>query len=257
MRLEQHVEFIRELTRLSGDVIRPYFANHAVGHELKADESPVTVADRRAEEVMRRRILEQFPTHGVVGEELGSVNADAEFVWVLDPIDGTRSFITAVPLFTTLIGLLHHGRPVLGCIHQPILAQTLIGDRQTAELNGQPVRVRSISSVEQATLLTTDSTFPGRYQPGTGFAQLADKARLFRTFGDGYGYLLVASGWADIMVDPIMNPWDLLPLIPVIEGAGGKITDWQGRPADQPGVNSCVASCPELHGELIARLNAS
>jgi myo-inositol-1(or 4)-monophosphatase len=255
MRLEHHVEFIRELARLSGDVIRPYFANHAVGHELKADESPVTVADRRAEEVMRTRILEQFPGHGVVGEELGSVNADAEFVWVLDPIDGTRSFITAVPLFTTLIGLLHKGRPVLGCIHQPILGQTLIGDRLTAELNGQPVRVRTTRALADATLLTTDSTFPARYQDGGRFAALAEQARLYRTFGDGYGYLLLATGWADIMVDPVMNPWDLLPLIPVVEGAGGKITNWQGRPADEPGVNSCVASCPELHGEIMSRLN--
>lgn len=256
MRLETHVEFIRELTRLSGDVIRPFFANHSVGHELKADESPVTVADRRAEEVMRRRILEAYPDHGVVGEELGSVRPEAEFVWVLDPIDGTKSFISAVPLFTTLIGLLHRGRPVLGCIHQPILGQTLIGDRQTTELNGQPIRVRSAKSLETATLLTTDSTFPARYQDGPRFNALVEKTRLFRTFGDGYGYLLVASGWADVMVDPIMNPWDLLPLIPVIEGAGGKITDWQGRPADEPGVNSCVASVPELHAEVIALLNS-
>jgi myo-inositol-1(or 4)-monophosphatase len=160
-----------------------------------------------------------------------------------------------VPLFTTLIGLLHKGRPVLGCIHQPILGQTLIGDRLTAELNGQPVRVRTTRALADATLLTTDSTFPARYQDGGRFAALAEQARLYRTFGDGYGYLLLATGWADIMVDPVMNPWDLLPLIPVVEGAGGKITNWQGRPADEPGVNSCVASCPELHGEIMARLN--
>lgn len=256
MRLESHLEFIRELTRLSGDVIRPFFANHSVGHELKEDESPVTVADRRAEEVMRKHILEVYPDHGIVGEELGSLRPDAEFVWVLDPIDGTKSFISAVPLFTTLIGLLHRGRPVLGCIHQPILGQTLIGDRQTAELNGQPVQVRETATLDTATLLTTDSTFPARYQDGGRFQSLVDGTRLYRTFGDGYGYLLVATGWADIMVDPIMNPWDLLPLIPVIEGAGGRITDWQGRPADQPGVNSCVASSRGLHGEVIALLNS-
>lgn len=255
MRLDPYVEFVRELTRLSGEVIRPYYANHGFGHELKADESPVTVADRRAEQVMRKRINDQFPDHGVVGEEFGSERADAEFVWVLDPIDGTKSFITAVPLFTTLIGLLHHGRPVLGCIHQPILGQTIIGDGLTAELNGVVTRVRSVPSLEHATLLTTDPLLPGRHQNGAAFAALSENTRLFRTFGDGYGYLLLASGWADVMVDPIMNPWDLLPLIPVVEGAGGKITDWQGRRADEPGANSCVAAAPHLHAQVIAALN--
>jgi myo-inositol-1(or 4)-monophosphatase len=255
MRLDKYVEFVRELTRLSGDVIRPYYANLDVGHELKADESPVTVADRRAEQVMRQRIKEQFPEHGVVGEEYGTERGDAEFVWVLDPIDGTKSFITGVPLFTTLIGLLHRGRPVLGCIHQPILGQTIIGDGLTTELNGTVTRVRSIPTLSQATLLTTDPLLPGRHQNGAAFAAVSQSTRLFRTFGDGYGYLLLASGWADVMVDPIMNPWDLLPLIPVVEGAGGKITDWQGRRADEPGANSCVAAAPHLHAEVIAALN--
>lgn len=255
MRLDKYVEFVRELARLSGDVIRPYFANHDVGHELKADESPVTVADRRAEQVMRQRIKEQFPEHGVVGEEFGSERDDAEFVWVLDPIDGTKSFITAVPLFTTLIGLLHHGRPILGCIHQPILGQTIIGDGLTAELNGAVARVRSSPALNQATLLTTDPLLSGRQQGAAAFAALCQGARLYRTFGDGYGYLLLASGWADVMVDPVMNPWDLLPLIPVVEGAGGIITDWHGNRADRPGANSCVAASPQLHAEVIAALN--
>lgn len=255
MQPEAYVGFIQELVALSGEVIRPCFANHSTGHELKSDESPVTVADRNAEQVMRRHIRERFPDHGVVGEEFGTERADAEFVWVLDPIDGTKSFITAVPLFTTLIGLLHRGKPVLGCIHQPILGQTLIGDGSTAEFNGRTTRFRTVNSLADATLLTTEPLFPARYQNGTGYDAVTRKVRLYRTFGDGYGYLLLASGWADIMVDSIMNPWDLLPLIPVIRGAGGVITNWQGRPADQPGINSAVAGPANLHAEVIALLN--
>lgn len=255
MDVDPYLAFVRELTRLSGDVILPYFANGNYGLELKADESPVTLADRRAEEVMRRRIRDRFPDHGVVGEEFGSERADAEFVWVLDPIDGTKSFITGVPLFTTLIGLLHRGRPLLGCIHQPVLQQTLIGDRKTTWFNERPVRMRNVGSLGEATLLITDPLLVERHQEAAGFEALARRARLYRTFGDGYGYLLVARGKADIMLDPVLNPWDLLPLIPVIEGAGGVITDWTGRPADEPAVNSCIACHPDRHAEVVAMLN--
>lgn len=248
-------EFIRELASVSADVILPYFANRECGLELKADESPVTVADRNAELVMRRLIEKRFPTHGIVGEEFGTVRGDAEFVWVLDPVDGTKSFITAVPLFGTLIGLLHEGKPLLGCVNQPVLKQLLLGDGQTTTLNGTPVRMRPAPPLAAATLLTTDPLFPARYQNGAAFADLAQQVRLYRTFGDCYGYLLLANGFADVMVDPIMNPWDLLPLIPCIEGAGGRITDWQGRSAAHLGATSAVACAPELHDEVIRLLN--
>jgi histidinol phosphatase-like enzyme (inositol monophosphatase family) len=204
---------------------------------------------------MRNWIERKFPGHGILGEEHGTVRADAEFVWVLDPIDGTKSFITGVPLFTTLIGLLHEGRPILGAIHQPVLRQLMIGDGKKTTLNGQPVRVRPTSQLAKATLLTSDALFPGRYQSAAGFTDLSNRVQLYRTFGDGYGYLLVASGWADLMMDPIMNAWDLLPLIPCMEGAGAKITDWQGRPTGGMGEASAVACQPELHDEVIRILN--
>ena len=247
--------FIHELAAASAEVILPYFANREFGLEMKADESPVTLADRNAELAMRRLIEKKYPSHGIVGEEFGTVRGDAEFVWVLDPIDGTKSFITAVPLFGTLIGLLHEGRPVLGCIHQPVLKQLMIGDGKQTTLNGTPVRFRPAPKLDAATLLTSDPLFPARYQDGAAFDTLAHRVRLYRTFGDCYAYLLLASGWADIMVDPIMNPWDLLPLIPCIEGAGGKITDWQGLDAARPGATSAVACAPELHEEVIRLLN--
>lgn len=258
MNREPFVACLQELAAASAEVILPYFGRLDLGVELKSDASPVTLADRGAEKVMREMIERRFPTHGIIGEEYGNVREDAEFVWVLDPIDGTRSFITAVPLFVTLIGLLHRGKPMLGAINQPVLRQLMIGDGSTTTLNGNPVRVRPVTALSQATVLTTDPGFPARYQNGAGFASLVDQSQLYRTFGDGYGYLLVAAGWADIMVDPIMNAWDLLPLIPCIEGAGGRITNWQGKSVLDTGSNgslSAVACSPGLHATVIRTLN--
>lgn len=255
MKLDPFKAFIRELASASSEAILPYFGNAQFGLEIKSDDSPVTLANRTAELAMRHLIEKRFPDHGIIGEEYGTEREDAEFVWVLDPVDGTKSFITAVPLFTTLIGLLHQGRPVLGCIHQPVLRQLMVGDGHETVLNERPVRIRPIDGLAQATLLTSDPLFPAKYQNGMGFDSLCRSARLYRTFGDGYGYLLVASGWADIMVDPIMKPWDLLPLVPCITGAGGQITDWQGNDATLPSAESAVASSPTLHRQVIRLLN--
>lgn len=256
MNLDPFIAAVHELTRLSSAAILPHFGRPGVDVEQKADATPVTLADREAERVMREWIERQFPSHGIVGEEHGTVRPDAEFVWVLDPIDGTKSFITAVPLFTTLIGLLHQGRPVLGVIHQPVLNQLMIGNGQQTTLNGTPVRVRPARDLSAATLLMSDPLLPGRHQDPRGFDDLCQRVRLVRTFGDGYGYLLLASGWADLMMDPIMNAWDLLPLIPCMEGAGARITDWQGRPNRIGfGEASAVACAPEIHAEVIRILN--
>ncbi len=252
--LQSHRDFVAELAVASAEIILPMFGRHDVGLEMKSDESPVTLADRRAEEVMRRLIEKRFPDHGIVGEEYGTVRGDAEFVWVLDPIDGTKSFITAVPLFGTLIGLLHQGRPVLGCIHQPVLRQLMIGDGTTTTLNGTPVRVREGVPLAEATVLFSDPTHPAKYQDGARFEAVCGKARLVRSWGDCYGYLLVAAGWADVMLDPIMNPWDLQPIVPIIRGAGGVVTDWSGDPADRMEASSCIAASPALHAEVASLL---
>jgi histidinol phosphatase-like enzyme (inositol monophosphatase family) len=253
-----HRDFLLELARASGEFIRPLFARHDVAIEVKGDLSPVTAADRGAEELMRRMILERFPSHGILGEEFGSQNTDAEFVWVLDPIDGTKSFITGVPLWGTLIALLHHGQPVLGCIHQPILNQLVVGDGVTTTLNGAPVRCRSTTQLADATLLTCDWLTPAQHQNAVAFDRLAKSARLCRTWGDAYGYLLLATGWADLVVDPIMNPWDIAALVPVIRGAGGVITDWSGGAA-YPANSTIAAATPELHAAAlhVLRINDS
>jgi myo-inositol-1(or 4)-monophosphatase len=247
--------FMVELAGLSGDFIRPYFARPDLRVELKADQTPVTEADRGAEELMRTRIAKRFPEHGIMGEEFGFERADAEYVWVLDPIDGTKSFASAVPLFGTLIGVLHQGQPILGCINQPILGQCVIGDNQTSTLNGRPIRVRPPRPLEEATLLTSDPVQAVRPTGGRGYDHLMRRARVARTWGDCYGYLLVAAGWADVMYDPIMNPWDIAALVPVIRGAGGVITDARGKAA-YPAQSTVAASSAELHAQVIAALNA-
>lgn len=253
MDLTPYRTFLNELAARSGEFIRPYFGNPDLVVETKSDATPVTLADRGAEELMRRMIAARFPDHGVLGEELGSDRPDAEFVWVLDPIDGTKSFASACPLFGTLIALVHRGQPVLGAIHQPILRQLVVGDGRTTELNGRPVRVRPMARLEEATVLSTNLLSPAKHQNGPAFDAFIRRARLVRTWGDCYGYLLVATGWADVMCDPIMNPWDIAALIPVIRGAGGVITDWQGK--DPVGAKSIVAAGPQLHATVIAALN--
>jgi len=255
MELSPHRDFMLELARASGDFIRPLFGRRDLAVELKSDQTPVTRADRGAEELMRRMIKARFPTHGLLGEELGPENVGAEFVWVLDPVDGTKSFITGVPLWGTLIGLLHEGQPVLGCIHQPVQNQLVLGDGTTTTLNGEPVRCRPTTRLAEATLLTCDWLAPARYQDGAGFDRLAKSARLCRTWGDAGGYLLLATSWADLVVDPIMNPWDIAALVPVIRGAGGVITNWTGGPA-YPANSTVAAATPALHAQALELLAA-
>lgn len=244
--------FMRTLATDSAEVISRYFGAETEVH-LKSDLSPVTEADRQAEELMRTMIRKHYPDHGVIGEEFGSENEEAEFVWTLDPIDGTISFVSGCPLFGTLIGLLHDGHPALGAIHQPLLSQLCIGDGHQTHLNGRQVRVRQVPTLAEATLLTTDLKYIGQHQNQAGFDRLVDQTGLMRTWGDCYGYLLVATGRADIMLDPIMSPWDLIPLIPIINGSGGIITSWKGENA--AAATACVAASPDIHGRVIAILN--
>jgi myo-inositol-1(or 4)-monophosphatase len=246
--------FITELARESGDFIKPLYRQPSVVVEAKADQSPVTIADRGAEELMRARIGKRFPDHGILGEEFGSERTDAEFVWVLDPVDGTKAFITGLPLWGTLIALLHEGQPVLGCIHQPILEQFVLGDGSVTHLNGRVVSCRRTTQIEQATLLTSDPLTPAKLQNGPAFEALQRRAKLVRTWGDCYGYLLLATGWADIALDPIMNPWDIAALVPIVRGSGGVISDWKGESAF-PAESTVAAATPALHEQVIAALN--
>jgi len=202
---------------------------------------------------MRDLIQREFPSHGIIGEEFGNENEDAEYVWVLDPIDGTKSFISGALSFGTLIALLKNGKPILGVINHPILNEFLIGDNEKAFLNDNQVKIRNCNLISDATLLTTDHLNINKYQNINGFEKLLTKVKLYRNWGDCYGYYLLATGFADIMIDPIMSVWDSIALIPIINGAGGKITDYQGN--DPIKGSSIVASNSAIHSEVIRLLN--
>ena len=246
-------DFMMELARRSGEFIMPYFGSADLAVEMKGDASPVTEADRGAEELMRAMIAKKFPSHGIVGEEFGSERADAEWVWVLDPIDGTKSFITGVPLWGTLIALKYRGEPALGAIHQPVAGQLMVGDGKATLLNGRAVRVRECARIEDATVLASDPiASPHKYRNGAAHDALLARARIARTWGDCYGYMLLASGRADVMLDPIMSAWDIQALVPVVRGAGGVITDWHGGcPVN---ADSIIAAGPGLHAQVVEAL---
>ncbi|MBR0671401.1 histidinol-phosphatase [Neoroseomonas soli] len=215
----------------AGAVIRPLFRS-ALLVEAKGDASPVTRADKEAEEAIRALIAARFPDHGVIGEEHGADRPDAEWVWVVDPIDGTRAFVTGRPLFGSLIGLLHRGVPVLGIIDQPVTGERWIGvagqpTRFRAPLGGVPA-CRPCARVGEAELSCTS---PDMFLPADkpGFERLRGAARRVTWGGDCYSYGLLALGLVDIVVDATMKIWDWAALVPVIEGAGGRVTGWRGE----------------------------
>ncbi len=243
--------FCKWLADESGKIIKHYWRT-GITVENKPDQSPVTIADKKAEEFMREAIMKKFPNHGILGEEFGEHNPNAGYKWVLDPIDGTKSFICGTVTFGTLIALLKNGEPILGVINQPILNEFLIGDNHATELNGKQVHVKECNNLSEAVLLTTDQLNIEKYHSIKNFNELIHKVKLYRQWGDCYGYYLVATGYADIMIDPIMNPWDLFALIPIIRGAGGTITDYHGN--DPMKGNSIVATGGKIHNEVIELL---
>jgi histidinol phosphatase-like enzyme (inositol monophosphatase family) len=242
--------FINELFDVSGAVANDYYKKRNYSVEQKSNNTPVTSADKDAEKVMRDLINRRFPDHGIIGEEFGSENEKAEHVWVLDPIDGTIAFIHGVPLFTTLIALLKNGQPIWGGICQPVANLRCIGDNQNAWLNEEPVRMREPPELKNATLVATDIKNIARLHSKKGFEQIFEQTNLFRTWGDGFGYLLLASGKADIMLDAKMAPWDILPVIPVARGAGAKITTFTG--ADPVTGTSAICAHPKIHSQVLS-----
>ena len=237
----------------AGELLRGYHACAETPVEVKPDGSPVTVADKECERHLRAWIGERFPEHGVIGEEFGRDRADAEFVWILDPIDGTKSFIPRVPLYGVLIGLLHEGAPCLGVIDQPVTRQRVIGDGMRTLYNGRPAAVGDRRRLEDALLLTTDVKNIALHQPRAAWGRLVERAGTFRTWGDCYGHLMVAAGLGDIMADPVLSEWDIVPLIPVLRGAGAVVSDWQGGDALASG--NIIAANPWLHEQTLAVLN--
>jgi len=223
----------RQLAAAAGDVARHYFRT-AVDVDDKPDNSPVTRADREAETKMRELIAAAHPDHGVIGEEHGSDRPDAEFVWVLDPIDGTTRFITGNPLFGSLVALLRAGRPILGIIDLPMLGESWIGAAGQAtrfhdRSGAREARVRSCARLDQA-VLTASSPHMFGDQESPAFERVRKAAKMVLYGGDCFNYGALASGFTDLAVEADMGVYDFLPLVPVVTGAGGIITDWAGRP---------------------------
>ncbi|HZB92311.1 MAG TPA: histidinol-phosphatase [Stellaceae bacterium] len=227
-----HLALAAALADAAGRIIRGHF-RQPLAVDDKSDQSPVTLADRAAEAAMRELIEGRFPEHGIIGEEHGSVRAEAEHVWVLDPIDGTKSFISGIPLFGTLIALTRRGRPVLGVIDQAILGERWLGAvGRVTTLNGAPVRTRACPSLGGASLFSTAPELMFHGADAAGFERLRAAIKLFRAGGDCYAYAQLASGRIDLVVEAQLKPYDYCALAPVIAGAGGSITDWQGRALD-------------------------
>ncbi|MEM7531868.1 MAG: inositol monophosphatase family protein [Chloroflexota bacterium] len=244
--------FTQHLADISGDVIRKYYRGD-IQLDTKSDDTPVTIADRQAEEVMREAIMKEYPTHGIVGEEMANHLPDAEYQWVLDPIDGTKNFVAGSYLFGTLIALLKAGQPIWGVIHQPVVRDFLVGDGQQTLLNGKRVQIDPIDRIEDAVMQTTEHWAVFKYQNGPAFEAFSKRVKRYNTWGDCHAYYLVATGGSHVALDPIMNPWDLLPMIPIINGAGGRITDWYG--GDPVKGESIIATSGSIHDEVVRLLN--
>lgn len=239
MSLYDDLTLAHRLADASGAAIRPYF-RAAFDQERKGDASPVTQADREAEAAMRAVLGAERPHDGIIGEEYGEERADAERLWVLDPIDGTRSFIAGRPIFGTLIALLEHGRPVLGVIDQPITGERWAGAAGMPTLfNGAPVQTRRGRSVEQAIFATTAPWFC------TPFDALREATGDTLLGGDCYNYALLASGQVDLVAEEGLKLYDFAALVPIVEGAGGRMTDWRGAPLGMDSAGQVVAAADQ------------
>lgn len=224
-----------EIARKGGGHTLQYFKN-SVEVEFKKDDSPVTVADRETEKLMRSEIEEQFPGHGIVGEEFENRNPESDIQWILDPIDGTLSFIHGVPFYTTLIGVTYKGDPKVGVIYAPALDELCEGaEGRGTRLNGEPCFVRSNENLSEASFLSTDVTTPAEFSYDDAFSELLASTRVHRTWGDAYGHMMVATGRADLMFDPVLNIWDAAPLLTVVREAGGIFSDTSGRETIETG----------------------
>lgn len=234
----------------AGAIVSRHFRD-GVTAEAKQDGTPVTIADRESERELRRVIGKAFPSHAILGEEEGETAGDAAYRWILDPIDGTRTFVAGVPLFGVLVGLEVRGDPCVGVIHLPALNETIAAARgEGCTKDGWPCHVSTTPRIEDSLIVCTSSRAVRRAAPR--YAALADRAKSERGWGDCYGYALVASGRADVALDVGIKPWDLCAVVPILEEAGGRLTNWKGeRTIRDP---DAVATNGLLHDDVLAYL---
>jgi histidinol phosphatase-like enzyme (inositol monophosphatase family) len=257
--LNDRLHFAVRAARTAGLHTLKYFQSNVVV-ERKRDASPVTIADREAEQLLRQSISAAYPDDGILGEELGETKGNSGYRWIVDPIDGTKSFISGVPLYATLVGLEREGQSALGVIFIPALDECAYATRGQgawySRANASPVRVKVSGKERLADSLFVTSEVKTFVQSGRreSFDRLQAAASLTRTWGDGYGYLLVATGRAELMVDAQMNVWDAAAVQPVIAEAGGKFTDWSGRETIYSGDG--LASNGLVHAEALRLMSA-
>jgi myo-inositol-1(or 4)-monophosphatase len=252
--------FVDELATVSGEAILPFFRTSLAVEDKSGGGrfDPVTVADRAAESAMRTRIRETFPEHGIIGEEFGNERIDAEYVWALDPIDGTKSFISGMPAWGTLIALMRSGKPVFGMMHQPFIGERFSGDGAAARYRGpageRDLKARPCVGLQEAVLYTTSPLLMDVHDRAT-FARVESGVRLSRYGGDCYAYCMLAAGHIDLIIETELKPHDVLALIPIIAGAGGVITTWDGD-APERGGRLIVAGDKRVHAAAMKILNA-
>ena len=254
--LSARLAFAHRLADAARSVIRPYFRKRidVVDKGPAGMFDPVTEADKRAEQVMRDLIRGAYPNDGILGEEFGETRGDSGFVWVLDPIDGTRAFIAGQPLWGTLIALEENGKPVMGILDQPFLDERFTGGGGATEFRSasstQRLKTRSCAQLEDAVISTTHPMLHFNDAERERFFDVEKRCRLSRYGGDCYGYALVAMGFVDLVVETDLKRWDIAPLIPIIEGAGGIVTSWEGA-SPSGGGNVIAAGDARVHAEAL------
>ncbi len=255
--ITDRLDYSVAIARQAGDLTLRHFRTVGLAVERKGDGSPVTIADKGAEELLRKLIAERFPADAILGEEFGETPGTSGYQWILDPIDGTKSFVSGVPLYTTLVAVMHRDKPLMGVIFAPAVDELVYAARGSGcwhvinRGEPQPARVSQVNSLADAVFLTTcvrsfsvDRQTDGREV----FDKLAESCRVSRTWGDAFGYLLVATGRAEIMIDSVMNLWDAAALQTIIEEAGGQFFDWQGNSTVHSG--EAVATNAQLAGKV-------
>jgi myo-inositol-1(or 4)-monophosphatase len=252
--LGEFLNFAGVLADAAARAIAPYFRSPlAVEDKGGGYYDPVTEADRAAERAMRALIREHYPDHGILGEEEGAVAGAGRYTWVLDPIDGTRAFITGLPLWGTLIALNDGSGPILGVMNQPFTGERYTGTAAGAWRNGVPIRSRGCTGLEHARLMCTSPDLFDTPGQRAAFDAVAAEAQLVRYGGDCYAYCMVASGFVDAVIEAGLQPYDTQALIPIVDGAGGRMSTWDGTSAQHGGA---VLACgdPVLHARLVERL---
>ena len=252
--LDERLQIAVKLAEQAGQGTLKHFQQPRLAVERKSDNSPVTIADQEAEKFLRAELLRAFPDDSFIGEEYGEIEGSSGYCWVADPIDGTKSFISGVPLYSTLLGLLFEGESLAGVIVLPALDECVYAARGrgawfrkgTAVVKAQ---VSHRTSLRDAIFVTSQVDSFSRRNAAGAFQALQERAYVTRTWGDGYGYALIATGRADVMVDPAMNLWDAAAILPVIEEAGGRFTDWQGNRSIRSGEG--LATTPSLLDEVL------